>query len=73
MTVERYPNLKEEVGGSIPGCELSSLLDKKNCHVVNCILLSALWFLEILQLTPNNSMFIKNLKLNVKFEWCVVR
>jgi hypothetical protein len=73
MTVERYPNLKEEVGGSIPGCELSSLLDQKNCHVVSCILLSALWFLEILQLTPNNSMFIKNLELNVKFEWCVVR
>jgi hypothetical protein len=28
MTVERYPNLKKEVGGSIPGCEISSLLDK---------------------------------------------
>jgi hypothetical protein len=26
--VERYPNLKEEVGGSIPRCEISSLLDK---------------------------------------------
>jgi hypothetical protein len=24
--VERYPNLKEEVGGSIPGCEISSPL-----------------------------------------------
>jgi hypothetical protein len=30
MMVERYPNLKEEVGGSIPDCEISSLLDKKN-------------------------------------------
>jgi hypothetical protein len=30
MIVERYPNLKEEVGGSIPGCEISSLLDKRN-------------------------------------------
>ena len=29
MMVERYPNLKEEVGGSIPDCEISSLLDKK--------------------------------------------
>ena len=29
MMVERYPNLKEEVGGSIPGCEISFLLDKK--------------------------------------------
>jgi hypothetical protein len=30
MMVERYyPNLKEEgVGGSIPGCEISSLLDR---------------------------------------------
>ena len=28
MMVERYPNLKEEVGGSIPGCETSSLLDR---------------------------------------------
>ena len=28
MMVERSPNLKEEVGGSIPGCEYSSLLDK---------------------------------------------
>ena len=29
MMVERCPNLKEEVGGSIPGCEISSLLDQK--------------------------------------------
>ena len=28
MMLERYPNLKEEVGGSIPGCGISSLLDK---------------------------------------------
>ena len=28
MMEERYPNLKEEVGGLIPGCEISSLLDK---------------------------------------------
>ena len=28
VMVERYPNLKEEVGGSIPGCEISSLLDR---------------------------------------------
>jgi hypothetical protein len=26
---KRYPNLKEEGGGSIPGYEISSLLDKK--------------------------------------------
>jgi hypothetical protein len=29
MMVERYPNLKEEVGDLIPDCEISSLLDKK--------------------------------------------
>ena len=29
MMVKRYPNLKEEVGGSNPGCEISSLPDRK--------------------------------------------
>ena len=29
MMVERYPNLKEEDDGSVPGCEISSLLDRK--------------------------------------------
>ena len=29
MMVERYPNLKKEVGDSIPGCEISSLPDRK--------------------------------------------
>ena len=29
MTVERHPTLKEGVGGSIPNCEISSLLDTK--------------------------------------------
>jgi hypothetical protein len=29
MMVERYPNLKEEVGRSIPNCEISSLPDEK--------------------------------------------
>ena len=28
MMVERYPNLTEEVGGLIPGCEIFSLLDR---------------------------------------------
>ena len=27
--MERYLNLKEEVGGSIPGCKISSLRDEK--------------------------------------------
>ena len=29
MMVERYLNLKDEVGGLIPDCEISSLLDIK--------------------------------------------
>jgi hypothetical protein len=29
MMMERYPNLKEEVGGSNLGCEISSLHDGK--------------------------------------------
>jgi hypothetical protein len=29
MMVERFPNLKEEVGGSIPDCEISSMHDGK--------------------------------------------
>jgi hypothetical protein len=29
MMMERYPNIKEEVGGSISRCEISSLLDGK--------------------------------------------
>ena len=38
MMVDIYPNLKEEVGGSIPDYEISSLLDEKACQVVNCLL-----------------------------------
>src|ERR1700737_1792034 len=38
LMVEGYPNLKEEVGGSNPGCEISSLFDGKTCQVVNCLL-----------------------------------
>ena len=29
MMVERYPNLKEEVGNSISNCKISSLIDRK--------------------------------------------
>ena len=29
MMVERYPNLKEKVGNSLPSCEISSLLARK--------------------------------------------
>jgi hypothetical protein len=37
MMVERYPNLKEEVGGLNPSSEISSLPDKILGHVVNCL------------------------------------
>ena len=36
--VERYPNLKEEVGGLNPDCEIPSLLDGKTYQVVNCLM-----------------------------------
>jgi hypothetical protein len=38
MVEERYPELKEEVGNSIPGCEISSLLDRITSRVVICLL-----------------------------------
>jgi hypothetical protein len=40
MVVERFSNLKEEVGGSIPGYEISSLLDKKlvRWSTASCVL-----------------------------------
>ena len=37
---KRYPNLKEEVNSSIPGREISPLLDKKTFQVVKCLI----WF-----------------------------
>ena len=38
VMVEGYPNLKDEVGGANPSCEVSSLLDGKTYHVVNRLL-----------------------------------
>jgi len=40
MMVEGYPNLKEEVGGSNCGCEISSLLDGKLAMwlIASCVL-----------------------------------
>ena len=39
VMVEGYPNLKEEVGGSNPGCEISSLLDGKltRWSIASCV------------------------------------
>ena len=36
MMVDRYPNLKEKVGGSIPSYE--PLYLTKSCQVLNCLL-----------------------------------
>jgi hypothetical protein len=46
MMVKRYPNLKEEVGGSIPGCEISYVLDGKLAKwlVASCALAMAYRF-----------------------------
>jgi hypothetical protein len=33
-----FPNIKAEVGGLIPNYEISSLLDKITCQVVNYLL-----------------------------------
>ena len=43
MMVERYPNLKEEVGGSFPGYEISSLLDRQlaTWSIASCALVLA--------------------------------
>ena len=45
MMVERYPNLKEEVGGFNPGYEISSLLDRKLARwsTASCALVLACW------------------------------
>jgi hypothetical protein len=45
MMVERYPNVKDEVGGSIPGCEISSLCDRKVAmwSTASCALALACW------------------------------
>ena len=45
MMEERYPNLKEEAGGLIPGCEISSLLDiiLARWSIASCALTLACW------------------------------
>jgi hypothetical protein len=45
MMVERYPNFKEKVGGSILGCEISSLPAGKlvRWSTATCALASAYW------------------------------
>ena len=38
MMAERYPNIKEEVGSSVPGYKNLLSTWRKTCHVVNCLL-----------------------------------
>ena len=40
VMVERYPNLKEEVGSSVPNCEISSLLGERLARA-SCALMLA--------------------------------
>jgi hypothetical protein len=46
--VERYPNLKKEVGDSIPDSETSSLLDEKTYHAVNNLMCFWRWHADLL-------------------------
>ena len=60
MTVERYPNLKGGVGGSIPGCELLSRLDKNfkspsHCNIGNIPHLAPRGSLSMVGSTSSNS------------------
>jgi hypothetical protein len=46
MMMKKYPNLKEEVGGSIPDYEISSLVDRKKLNkwsTASCALTLAYW------------------------------
>ena len=52
VMVEGYPNLKEEVGGSNPGCEISSLLDEK----------LARWWIASCALAPASQPFVSKEK-----------
>ena len=59
MMMERYPNLKEEVGGSIPNCEVISLLDKRlpRRSTTSCALVMACWPFDLLELSFNSNEF----------------
>jgi hypothetical protein len=67
MMVERYPVVKEEVGGSIPICEISSLLDMKLVKwlIASCVLASAC------QPYVSKLKLIKK-KKNVVLKWCMI-
>ena len=57
MMVERYPNPKKNVGGSIPGCDISSLLHIKlvKWSTASCALALAYWAYVSKKLRKSNS------------------
>ena len=61
VMVEGYPNLKEEVGGSNPGCEISSLLDGK---LARWLIASCAWRWPVGLLSQK-----KKKKLSLICEW----
>ena len=60
MMVERYPNLKEDVGGSNPGYEISSLLDGK----------LARWSTASCALAPACRPSVSKNQIKIKIELC---
>ena len=60
MMVERYPNIKEEVGGLNPGCENSSLLDGK----------LARWSTASCALAPACRPSVSKNQIKIKIELC---
>ena len=53
--VKRYHDLKEEVGGSIPGCEISSLLDR------NLAMSCRLWLIKRKKKRKKHNIYVPTL------------
>ena len=65
MMVERYPNLKEKVGGLMSDCEIS-LLDGQLPLVLWCWLVGLLYFLFLKKKKKKKLLFTARLKGSVK-------
>ena len=59
MMAERYPNLKEKVGRSNPGCEISSLLDR---NLLGGQLPPVLWRWHVCLLSQKTNQKLKIIK-----------
>ena len=64
MMVERYPILKEEIGGSIHGCEIPFFTWQKTCQVVNYTLYFGASLSTFCLKKYHNESFIKILAKN---------